>query len=146
LELSEVFDWQQACDNNVGSEWAWNLHFLDPEFLTKHEDRFIEEILFTYEEAGVQVTKEEFIKGYCLGCLQMFVWGGIGLQFIFGGLSKVDMIQNLKAGWQWGDGHDLGIARHELALGAEMTRRTFTNVCNIMERHSFMERFDELLN
>ena len=144
LELSEVFDWQQACDNNVGSERAWNLHFLDPEFLTKHEDRFIEEILFTYEKAGVQVTKEEFIKGYCLGCLQMFVWGGIGLQFIFGGLSKVDMIQNLKAGWQWGDGHDLGIARHELALGAEMTRRTFTNVCNIMERHSFMERFDEV--
>ena len=26
-----VFDWQQSCVNNVGQEWAWNLHFLEPE-------------------------------------------------------------------------------------------------------------------
>ena len=31
------FDWQQSCVNNVAQEWAWNWHFLEPEFLTEHE-------------------------------------------------------------------------------------------------------------
>ena len=33
------FDWQQSCMNNIGQEWAWNWHFLEPEFLDKNEDR-----------------------------------------------------------------------------------------------------------
>jgi hypothetical protein len=32
----------QACINNVGHEWAWNFHFLPPEFLDEHEHDLIE--------------------------------------------------------------------------------------------------------
>eukprot|EP00434_Breviolum_minutum_P025200 symbB.v1.2.022260.t1/scaffold1964.1/size94568/4 len=33
------FDWQQSCVNNVAQEWAWNWHFLEPDFLNEHEER-----------------------------------------------------------------------------------------------------------
>ena len=29
-----LFDWQQSSVNSVGQEWAWNFHWLPPEFLT----------------------------------------------------------------------------------------------------------------
>ena len=32
-------------------------------------------------------------------------------------------------------------AEKEALLGAEMTRRTLTNACNIMERHMFVEHW-----
>ena len=32
------FDWQQSCVNNVAQEWAWNWHFLEPDFLNEHEE------------------------------------------------------------------------------------------------------------
>ena len=27
--------------NNIGQEWVWNWHFLEPDFLDKNEDRFV---------------------------------------------------------------------------------------------------------
>lgn len=50
-----LFDWQQSCLNNVGQEWAWNLHFLLPEFLTAHEDEFISLILEVSSRSAGQV-------------------------------------------------------------------------------------------
>ena len=42
-----LFDWQQSSVNSVGQEWAWNWHWLPPDFLTKHEDELIDLLLKT---------------------------------------------------------------------------------------------------
>ena len=34
----QSFDWQQSCVSNVAQEWAWNWHFLEPDFLNEHEE------------------------------------------------------------------------------------------------------------
>ena len=55
-----AFDWQQSCLNNVGQEWAWNFHFLDPAFLDANEAAFVDLILKTYAEEGIQVSRSRF--------------------------------------------------------------------------------------
>ena len=67
-----LFDWQQSCVNSIGQEWAWNWHFLPPEFLTKHEDELISLVLATYAKNGKHVTREDFVRHYVLGCAQMY--------------------------------------------------------------------------
>jgi hypothetical protein len=57
-----LFDWQQACVNHVGQEWAWNFQWLPPEFLTAHEDLLIGMILKTYESGGQSVCREEWSR------------------------------------------------------------------------------------
>ena len=46
-----LFDWQQSCVNSIGQEWAWNWHWLPPDFLTKHEDELIDLLLATVRRA-----------------------------------------------------------------------------------------------
>ena len=54
-----LFDWQQACLNNVGQEWAWNWHWLEPDFLERHEDELITTVLVTYAKHGRVVSRED---------------------------------------------------------------------------------------
>jgi len=136
-----LFDWQQACLNNVGQEWAWNFHFLPPDFLTAHEDEFISLILKTYAEHGVELSRERFVEAYVLGTAQMYVFSGAGLQALLGDLHRHQLYMTL----QPDDPRcrlscaesGLPKALHEKLVGAEMSRRAFTNVCNIMRRHDF---------
>ena len=144
-----LFDWQQACVNNVGQEWAWNFHFLDPAFLDAHEAEMIDLVLATYATHGRKVDRAAFMRAYCLGTAQMFVWGGGGLQLLMGRLHKRGLLVDLEpndprvlAPPAAGASHT-DPAVHELLLGAEMTRRTFTNCCNIMRRHNFVRLWDE---
>jgi len=69
----------------------------------------------------------------------MFVWGGGGLQFILGNLYKRGLLSTLVPNDPRckEDPGKIGAKLHEKILGAEMTRRTFTNCCNIMKRHDF---------
>lgn len=132
-----AFDWQQACVNNVGQEWAWNLHFLLPEFLDEHEATFIDLIFQTYSDKGVKVDRARFMDAYVLGTVQMYVWGGGGLQLLMGKLHKRGLFSSMVPNDdRCRDGTLEGEAL-EAFVGAEMTRRTFTNVCNIMRRHDF---------
>jgi hypothetical protein len=66
-----LFDWQQACVNNLGQEYAWNFHFLPPEFLTAHEEELIDLLLSTWAAYGRPVDKAAFLECYALGSLQM---------------------------------------------------------------------------
>lgn len=139
-----VFDWQQSCLNNVGQEWAWNLHFLEPEFLNKHEESFIDLILSTYASNGRHISRQNFLRAYVLGTVQMFIWGGGGLQLLLSSLHKngifEKMIPNDPRCTEIGT---FSADMHKKIVGAEMTRRTFTNCCNIMRRHNFFKAWRE---
>jgi hypothetical protein len=132
-----LFDWQQACVNHVGQEWAWNMHWLPPDFLTAHEDAMIDLILDAYDRGGRRVAREDFMWGYVLGCAQMFVWGGGGLHILMKALGRSGHFQRMQPGEVLRN--ESGQA--EKLLGAEMTRRTFTNCCNIMTRHDFVGKW-----
>jgi len=136
-----LFDWQQSSVNSIGQEWAWNFHWLPPEFLTKHEDELVELLLATYRERGHAVSKRDFLRHYVLGCAQMFVFGGGGLQPLMGKLHAKGLLRDFAPDDERCRDGSLDGAELELAVGAEMTRRTFTNVCNIMRRHGFVEEW-----
>ena len=136
-----LFDWQQSSVNSVGQEWAWNFHWLPPEFLTQHEDELIDLLLATYRGRGVAVAKRDFLRHYVLGCAQMFVFGGGGLQPLMGKLHAKGLLQDFAPDDERCRDGSLDGAELELVVGAEMTRRTFTNVCNIMRRHGFAEEW-----
>ena len=137
-----LVDWQQACVNNVGQEWAWNLHFLPPEFLTAHEDELITLLLRTYAEHGVHISRRRFLRAYVLGTVQMYVFGGGGLQMLLSKLEAKGLLASLVPDDPRCRGGDAapGVDDETLEqlVGAEMTRRTFTNCCNIMRRHDFV--------
>ena len=59
---------------------------LPPDFLTQHEDELIDALLATYQRHGKKVPKATFLRHYCLGCAQMYVFGGGGLQPLMGRL------------------------------------------------------------
>ena len=132
-----LFDWQQACVNSIGQEWAWNFHFLPPEFLTAHEDGFIELLLQTWRRQGHIVERAEFCEAYALGALQMYVFSGGSMPT----LAKKLHARGLWTSLRPGDARcaDASLPREsvELLVGAELTRRAFTNACNIMQRHGF---------
>ena len=133
-----LFDWQQSCINNVGQEWAWNLHWLEPAFLDQHEDELIQVILSTYAQNGLRVDRGAFLRAYTLGTAQMYVWGGGGLQTIMSTLHRKGLFESLLPNDpRCADGSLEGDLL-EIVVGAEMTRRTFTNCCNIMRRHDFV--------
>jgi len=133
-----LFDWQQSCVNNVGQEWAWNLHFLLPEFLEEHEEEFLELILRTYAEQGVQVSRERFLEAYVLGTVQMYVFGGGGIQLVLGSLDRMGLFGSMVPEDPRCSDEALDKGTREKIVGAEMTRRTLTNVCGIMRRHGFV--------
>ncbi|CAK8995747.1 unnamed protein product [Durusdinium trenchii] len=134
-----LFDWQQSCVNNVAQEWAWNWHFLEPEFLTEHEERLIGELLVTYERLGRPISRKKFLHAYVLGTVQMFVFGGGGLQLLMAELHSKGIFQSLVPNDPRCRMSDSTMDENlrEKLVGAEMTRRTFTNCCNIMRRHDF---------
>ena len=137
-----VFDWQQACYNSVGQEWAWNFHFLEPSFLEAHEEELLSTLLNTYRKHGRTVSREAFLRAYVLGTVQMFVWGGGGLQLLMADLQRKGLLASLCPNDERNRGGSGSAAldgdTREKLLGAEMTRRTFTNVCGIMRRHDFV--------
>lgn len=134
-----LLDWQQSCLNNVGQEWAWNLHFLRPEFLNEHEAHFVDLILKTYEEQGIQVSRDRFLDAYVLGTVQMYVFGGGSLHVLLGDLHRRGLYASLVPEDPRCGSKDLDLRTREKLVGAEMTRRTFTNVCGIMRRHGFAD-------
>jgi len=144
------FDWQQACVNNVGQEWCWNWHFLPPEFLSEHESHLIDHLLATYSQHGMRVSRTEFLKAYVLGTVQMFVFGGGGLQLLLKKLHSQGLFETMVPGdchpvvqCETRHGLKLDTATKEKIVGAEMTRRTLTNCCLIMERHNFVSVWEE---
>ena len=142
-----VFDWQQACYNSVGQEWAWNLHFLEPTFLEAHEDELLRRLLDTYRKHGRAVSRSAFLRAYVLGTVQMFVWGGGGLQLLMADLQRKGLLVSLRPNDERNRGGPGSAAlddeTREKLLGAEMTRRTFTNVCGIMRRHNFVGEWQQ---
>jgi len=140
LRLGGIFDWQQSCVNNVAQEWAWNFHFLPPAFLDEHEEELIDLVLATLRQHGRELDRGSFLEAYVLGTAQMFVWGGGGLQLLLRDLHKRGLFERLRPGdWKIpGASEDVDEALREKLVGAEMTRRTFTNCCNIMRRHDFV--------
>ena len=70
----------------------------------------------------------------------MYVFSGGGLQPLMGRLHSRGDLAGLCADDERCRDGALDGAALELFVGAEMTRRTFTNCCNIMRRHGF---FDE---
>jgi len=151
LESLGFFDWQQACVNNVGQEWAWNFHFLEPCFLTQHENEFIEILLDEYSKNGISISRERFLHGYVLGTVQMFVWGGGGLQLLLSDLYRRGIFQKLAPNDPLCKQNknttntdiDIDSTLLEKIVGAEMTRRTFTNCCKIMQRHDFVRKWKQ---
>jgi hypothetical protein len=143
VRLGGVFDWQQSCVNNVGQEWAWNFHWLEPDFLDRHEAELIDLILSTYKSHGRKVDKSAFLEAYVLGTAQMFCWSGGGLQFLLKDLHKQGLFTRLTPGSAVLSGAQqqqprLDEATREKLTAAEMTRRTFHNCCSIMRRHDFV--------
>lgn len=138
IALGGVFDWQQGCVNSVGQEWAWNLHFLSPEFLDAHEAELLDLVLQTYAERGVKVRRERFMNAYVLGTVQMFVFSGGSLQLLMADLHKQGLFESLRPDDDC-TRQPGGLDKATLGklVGAEMSRRAFTNCCNIMRRHSF---------
>jgi hypothetical protein len=61
--LGGVFDWQQSCVNNVCQEWAWNFHWLEPEFLERHEDELIDLLLQVRQRQAHAIRR--FIEAPC---------------------------------------------------------------------------------
>eukprot|EP00435_Cladocopium_sp_Y103_P072167 s7_g39.t1 len=133
-----LFDWQQSCVNNVAQEWAWNWHFLEPDFLTEHEEHLLDHLLATYKRLGRQISRERFLNAYVLGTVQMFVFGGGGLQLLLASLQSNGIFQSLVPNDPRCSDEEIDPVLREKIVGAEMTRRTFTNCCNIMRRHDFM--------
>jgi len=133
------FDWQQSCVNSVGQEWAWNWHFLPPDFLTAHESELVDLVLATYASRGQQVARADFLRHYVLGCVQMYCFSGGGLQALMKRLDARGLLAALEPDdARCRDGslaHDAPLL--EMVVGAEMSRRAFTNACNIMRRHGF---------
>ena len=74
----------------------------------------------------------------------MYCFSGGGLQALMGRLDKAGLLNGLEPDDdRCRDGslaHDGAL--NELMVGAEMSRRAFTNVCNIMERHKFGEEWE----
>lgn len=140
VRLGGVFDWQQSCVNNVGQEWAWNFHWLEPDFLDRHEDELVDLVLDTYRKHGRIVNKAAFLNAYVLGTAQMFCWSGGGLQFLLKDLHRQGLFTRLTPGsavLSAGVQPQLDGATREKLTAAEMTRRTFHNCCSIMRRHDF---------
>eukprot|EP00928_Gymnodinium_smaydae_P020004 TRINITY_DN17721_c0_g3_i1.p1 TRINITY_DN17721_c0_g3~~TRINITY_DN17721_c0_g3_i1.p1 ORF type:complete len:486 (-),score=31.68 TRINITY_DN17721_c0_g3_i1:142-1599(-) len=137
-----AFDWQQSCLNNIGQEWAWNFHFLPPDFLDRHESELIDTLLRTLAEHGVSISKDVFLNAYVLGTAQMFVFGGGSLQLLLSKLHARGIYTSLVPEDPRCCDNDLDDDLRELIVGAEMTRRTFTNCCNIMRRHDFTAAWD----
>lgn len=140
-----LFDWQQSCMNNIGQEWAWNWHFLEPEFLDKNEEAMITALLSAYSKLGRSISRKKFLRAYTLGTIQMFVFGGGGLQLLMKDLEAKGIFQTLvpndpRSG---PDGPGSEDQLREILTGAEMTRRTFTNCCNIMRRHNFYSAWQD---
>ena len=80
-------------------------------------------------------------RHYVLGCAQMYCFGGGGLQALMGRLQKRRLLEGLAPNdARCRDGSVDGELL-ELFVGAEMTRRTFTNCCNIMRRHGFVDEW-----
>ena len=135
-----LFDWQQACVNSIGQEWAWNWSFLPPEWLTEHEDALIDQLLTAYREHGRPVARSDFVRHYALGVAQMYVFSGGSLQALMSRLDKRGLLEGLQPDdVRCRDGslaHNATLL--ELHVGAEMSRRAFTNACNIMRRHDFV--------
>mmetsp|Transcript_67936 Transcript_67936/g.186245 ORF Transcript_67936/g.186245 Transcript_67936/m.186245 type:complete len:184 (+) Transcript_67936:1-552(+) len=133
-----LFDWQQSSVNSVGQEWAWNWHWLPPEFLDKHEEELINVLLRTYAARGRKVNRQDFLRHYVLGCAQMYCFGGGGIQKLMERLQAKGLLGDFAPNdARTRDGSVADAATLELIVGAEMTRRTFTNCCNIMRRHGF---------
>ena len=147
VRLGGAFDWQQACVNNVAQEWAWNWHWLPPAFLDAHERELIDIVLATYAARGRAVDRERFVESYALGCAQMYVWSGGGLQLLLKALHAKGLFEAMQPGdcdpasTASRGGASLDEATREKLVGAEMTRRTFTNCCNIMRRHGFVDKW-----
>ena len=101
-------------------------------------------------EASLEARSDAFLRAYCLGVAQMFVWGGGGLQLLMGRLHQRGLLEGLKPNdprvraSPSAAGGEQDAQVRELLLGAEMTRRTFTNCCNIMRRHGFVRLWEEL--
>lgn len=66
---------------------ALSRHFLPPEFLTAHESELIDIVLATYARGGRAVPRAAFLRHYVLGCAQMYVFSGGGLQAL---MSRLD--------------------------------------------------------
>lgn len=128
--------------NSIGQEWAWNWHWLPPEFLDEHEDELIDALLATYAQAGHHVSKADFIRHYVLGCAQMYCFGGGALQALMGKLNARGLLQGLQPDDDRTRDGSISDELLEVFVGAEMTRRTFTNVCNIMRRHGFVGEWE----
>ena len=122
----------------MGQEWAWNFHFLPPEFLTDHEDAFISLLISTWAKHGVHVSRPAFVECYALGALQMYVFSGGGLPAIAKRLRKRGLWEGLMPNDKRCSDATLDKESLELLVGAEMSRRAFTNACNIMRRHDFL--------
>jgi len=138
-----LFDWQQSCVNSLGQEWAWNWHFLPPDFLTAHEDELLDTALAVYRAAGKPISRTALVRHYVLGVAQMYVFSGGGLQALLKRLHKRGLLSSLVPDDErTRDGslnHDAPLL--EMLVGAEMSRRAFTNACNIMRRHGFVDEW-----
>ena len=132
-----LFDWQQSSVNSIGQEWAWNWHWLPPEFLDAHESELIDILLEVYASHGRRISRAAFLRHYVLGCAQMYVFSGGGLQPLMGRLHSRGLLEGVAANDERTRDGSLDGELLELFNGAEMTRRTFTNCCNIMRRHGF---------
>ena len=97
----------------------------------------IDALLATYAEAGRHVTKKDFIRHYVLGCAQMYCFGGGALQALMGKLNARGLLEGLRPDDDRTRDGSISEELLEVLVGAEMTRRTFTNVCRIMRRHNF---------
>ena len=128
------FDWQQSCVNNVAQEWAWNWHFLEPDFLNEHEERLIHKVLEAYKTLGHPISKDQFLNAYVLGTVQMLVFGGGGLQLLMAGLHRQKIFETLVPNDPRCSDERMDAVLREKIVGAEMTRRTFTICCNTMRR------------
>jgi len=61
----------QACINNVGHEWAWNWHFLPPEFLDAHESDLIDLLLRTYAAHGKHI---KIVYAYIYRSIYLYIY------------------------------------------------------------------------
>ena len=76
-----------------------------------------------------------------------YVWSGGGLQLLLKALHAKGLFEAMQPGdcdpasTASRGGASLDEATREKLVGAEMTRRTFTNCCNIMRRHGFVDKW-----
>ena len=106
-----------------------------------------EQTLRPWENHGVNPSlaratsaRDAFLRAYALGCAQMYVFSGGGLQALMSGLRRRGVFATMapdddrcRDGSLHGQPELL-----EKVIGLEMSRRAFTNVCNIMSRHRFV--------